>query len=132
MNAVIIAVGRMKEKPYRAMEDEYLKRRAEEKGVVRIRDIPVIRDGLALWQGDITRLAADAIVNTANPLPVVGRGTDSAIYAAAGARQLLAAREQLGPIPPGCAGAQSKLEKNSLKPEDSPSSFNSALIRFNP
>ena len=58
---------------------------------------------LKIIRNDITLVCADAIVNTANPLPVVGRGTDSAIYAAAGARQLLAAREQLGPIPPGCA-----------------------------
>ena len=49
-----------------AVQDEYLKGRAEEKGIVRLSDIPVIRDGLSIWQGDITRLAVDAIVNAAN------------------------------------------------------------------
>lgn len=49
-----------------AVQDEYLTGRAEEKGVVRVSDIPVIRDGLSIWQGDITRLAVDAIVNAAN------------------------------------------------------------------
>lgn len=52
---------------------------------------------------DITRVAADIIVNTANPEPVIGRGTDSAIYAAAGADALLAARKQIGSIAPGQA-----------------------------
>ncbi len=49
-----------------AVQDEYLKERAEDKGVVVLSDIPVIRDGLSLWQGDITRLSVDAIVNAAN------------------------------------------------------------------
>jgi O-acetyl-ADP-ribose deacetylase (regulator of RNase III) len=49
-----------------AMQDDYLRQRAAEKGVVGLRDIPVVRGGISLWQGDITRLAVDAIVNAAN------------------------------------------------------------------
>ena len=49
-----------------AVQDEYLTGRAEEKGIVHVTDIPMIRGGLSVWQGDITRLAADAIVNAAN------------------------------------------------------------------
>lgn len=48
------------------VQDAYLKERAREKGIVRPADIPVIRESLSLWQGDITRLAADGIVNAAN------------------------------------------------------------------
>ena len=58
------------------LQDEYLARRAREKGVVRPEDIPTVArqyggglphaEALALWQGDITRLATDAIVNAAN------------------------------------------------------------------
>ena len=48
------------------VQDEYLTGRAEEKGIVQLSDIPVIRDSLSIWQGDITRLAVDAIVNAAN------------------------------------------------------------------
>ena len=54
-------------------------------------------------RNDITKVKADAIVNTANPKPRIGRGTDSAIYAAAGEEQLLAAREKIGDIAPGQA-----------------------------
>lgn len=48
------------------LQDEYLRGRAEEKGIVRLPDIPVVRDGLSVWQGDITRLEIDAVVNAAN------------------------------------------------------------------
>ena len=58
------------------MQDEYLKERAEERGIVTLTDIPTLAeaygielpfaDKLSLWQGDITRLAVDAIVNAAN------------------------------------------------------------------
>ena len=50
------------------VQDELLSREREEKGVVHISDLPPVPgDGrLALWQGDITRLDADAIVNAAN------------------------------------------------------------------
>lgn len=47
-------------------QDDYLRGRAEEKGVVTLEDIPVTVDNLSVWQGDITRLAVDAIVNAAN------------------------------------------------------------------
>ena len=54
-------------------------------------------------RNDITKVKADAIVNTANPKPRIGRGTDSAIYAAAGEEQLLAQRKKIGEIAPGQA-----------------------------
>ncbi len=54
-------------------------------------------------RNDITKVKADAIVNTANPRPVIGRGTDSAIYRAAGEKLLLAERETIGDIEPGQA-----------------------------
>lgn len=52
-------------------------------------------------RNDITKVRADAIVNTANPFPIVGDGTDTAIYRAAGWDRLLAEREKIGLIEPG-------------------------------
>jgi O-acetyl-ADP-ribose deacetylase (regulator of RNase III) len=47
-------------------------------------------------RNDITKVKADAIVNTANPKPIIGGGTDQAIYTAAGAKELLAERKKIG------------------------------------
>ena len=52
-------------------------------------------------RNDITRIKADAIVNTANPEPVYSAGTDSAVYTAAGAEKLLEERKKLGRIAEG-------------------------------
>ena len=53
-------------------------------------------------RNDITKVKADAIVNTANPHPIIGSGTDSAIHEAAGP-ELLSTRKKIGDIPPGAA-----------------------------
>ena len=53
-------------------------------------------------RNDITNMQVDAIVNTANPKPIVGLGTDSSIHAAAGP-ELLAARQRIGSLAPGMA-----------------------------
>ena len=52
-------------------------------------------------RNDITKITADAIVNTANPEPVYMAGTDTAIYMAAGADKLLEARRKIGMIEEG-------------------------------
>lgn len=50
---------------------------------------------------DITKVATDAIVNTANPEPTYGNGTDYAVYMAAGAKELLAERAKIGAMRTG-------------------------------
>lgn len=59
-----------------SVQDAYLRGRALEKGIVNISEIPTVKEGLgsihpfadniSIWQGDITRIAADVIVNAAN------------------------------------------------------------------
>ena len=53
-------------------------------------------------RNDITKMRVDAIVNTANPRPVIGLGADSMIHEKAGPK-LLAARQKIGDIPRGRA-----------------------------
>lgn len=59
---------------------------------------------LEIIRADIATICADAIVNSASPLPVVGRGVGSCLHAAAGP-QLLAARERVGTLAVGEAAA---------------------------
>lgn len=54
-------------------------------------------------RNDITKVKADAIVNTANPNVAVGGGTDSAIYHAAGKDKVLSERKKIGIMFPGQA-----------------------------
>ena len=48
------------------IESEYLNILAHEKGIVTINDMKEREPQIYLWQGDITRLSVDAIVNSAN------------------------------------------------------------------
>ena len=48
------------------IQDEYLQEETAEKGIVNAADLPEIRKGISVWQGDITSLKCDAIVNAAN------------------------------------------------------------------
>ena len=49
-----------------AVQDEYLQTELKEKGITVLADLLPFEPGLYLWQGDITTLSCDAIVNAAN------------------------------------------------------------------
>lgn len=48
------------------VQGAYLQQRLAERGVTRLTDLTPVQPGLFLWQGDITTLAVDGIVNAAN------------------------------------------------------------------
>ena len=48
------------------VQDAYLQAETAEKGITDINDLSPVQTGLYLWQGDITTLKCDAIVNAAN------------------------------------------------------------------
>lgn len=55
-------------------------------------------------RNDITKVAADVIVNSANPKPVCGGSTEAIIYEAAGYDELLDARQGVGYLEVGQVG----------------------------
>ena len=61
---------------------------------------------LEIVRNDITKMQVDAIVNTANPRPIVGGGVDRAIHKVAGT-ELLDARKKIGDIATGKAAITS-------------------------
>ena len=51
---------------FNRIQDAYLQTAIEEKGIVDVNDLKPTQEGIYLWQGDITTLKCDAIVNAAN------------------------------------------------------------------
>ena len=49
-----------------AIQDEYLREETSRKGITDLADLEPVQKGIYLWQGDITTLKCDAIVNAAN------------------------------------------------------------------
>ena len=80
------------------MQDAYLQAETSAKGVTNIADLTPMQPGLYLWQGDITTLKCDAIVNAANS-GMTGcyipnhRCIDNAIHTYAGVELRLACEE---------------------------------------
>ena len=48
------------------IQDEYLQEETAAKGITDLADLSPVQEGIYLWQGDITTLRCDAIVNAAN------------------------------------------------------------------
>lgn len=80
------------------MQDAYLQGENEAKGITDVADLTPVQPGLYLWQGDITTLKCDAIVNAANS-GMTGcyvpnhRCIDNAIHTFAGVELRLACAE---------------------------------------
>ena len=80
------------------IQDAYLQEETAKKGVTDVDDLTPVQQGLYLWQGDITTLKCDAIVNAANS-GMTGcyipnhRCIDNAIHTFAGAELRLACAE---------------------------------------
>lgn len=48
------------------VQDEYLRGTTQEKGVTDLSELEPVEEGIYIWQGDITTLRCDAVVNAAN------------------------------------------------------------------
>ena len=54
------------DRDFLTIQDDYLRAETREKGITDIAGLTPAEDGIYLWQGDITTLRCDAIVNAAN------------------------------------------------------------------
>ena len=61
-----IRAPRRTDRAFLKTQDEYLQGETAAKGITDIADLTPVQPGLYLWQGDITTLKCDAIVNAAN------------------------------------------------------------------
>ena len=83
-----------------AVQDTYLQEELRCRGITELDDLQPVQDGIYLWQGDITALRCDAIVNAANS-QMLGcfvpchRCIDNAIHTFAGIQLRLACAEQM-------------------------------------
>ena len=93
------------------VQDSYLSERLARCGVTRLHDLKPVQPGIYLWQGDITTLATDAIVNAANS-GMLGcfvpchSCIDNAIHTYAGVQLRMA-----------CARIMQEKEKEGKRPE---------------
>ena len=74
---------------YLTVQDAYLKQDIAEKGITLLDDLKPVKPDIYLWQGDITTLACDAIVNAANSamlgcFQMLHNCIDNCIHSAAG------------------------------------------------
>lgn len=61
-----VRAPKMLSREFLRIQDEYLKEETEKKGITELDDLTPVEAGIYLWQGDITTLHCDAIVNAAN------------------------------------------------------------------
>ena len=61
-----VRAPKMLRREFLKIQDEYLKEETEKKGITDLADLTPVEPGIYIWQGDITTLRCDAIVNAAN------------------------------------------------------------------
>lgn len=93
-----IRMPRPVSREFLAVQDAYLQEEIRRKGITRLADLQPVQEGIYLWQGDITTLECDGIVNAANSqmlgcfVPCHGC-IDNAIHTFAGVQLRLACAE---------------------------------------
>ena len=61
-----VRMPRPADQDFLEVQDAYLQEEIRSRGITDLADLQPVREGIYLWQGDITTLRCDAIVNAAN------------------------------------------------------------------